>query len=93
MRLTVTDFDTAAAARDQYQRASSTSPEAESSEPIIGDASVELEVNANGVGSIVMFLRGDKLVALQTSKPDNEEALADLDGLTGLARLVESRLR
>jgi hypothetical protein len=58
----------------------------------IGDASAEVEVNAQGIGSIIVFIKGDKLIQLHTAMPAGEEALVDLEGLEELVRIVEARL-
>ena len=49
-------------------------------------------MNAGGIGSNVIFLRGDKLVTLHTGMPDGAEALTDLAGLRELARTIDRRL-
>ena len=58
----------------------------------IGDASFEIEVNAQGIGSMLVFIKGDKLVSLHTAQPEGEGPLLSLEGLEDLADLVASRL-
>ena len=61
-------------------------------EPPIGDASAEVEVNTHGIGSIIVLIKGDKVIELHTAMPAGERALVDLEGLIELARIVEERL-
>ena len=58
----------------------------------IGDASAEIEANAQGIGSMLVFIAGDRVVSLHTAQAEGEEPLVSLEGLEELARLVLSRL-
>ncbi len=59
----------------------------------IGEGSISQEVNAFSVGSVVTFIKGDKIVQLLSGiEPGGARVLLDLDDLLKLARLVESRL-
>ena len=60
-------------------------------DPPIGDASIEVEVNAQGIGSMLVFIKGDRLVSLHTAQPDDQEPLVSLSSLKELAELVASR--
>ena len=80
-------------ATNQYEEVkASTEPELEVMIPPIGNASSQMEANADGIGSNVVFLRSDKLVTLHTGAPDGAEALTDLAGLRELARIIDRRL-
>ena len=91
------DFDSTASARDHFEKMmsemkSEAFPGMREMVPPIGDASLEVEVDAQGIGSILVFVNGDKLVSLQTWQPDDQEPLLSLGGLEVLAELVASRL-
>jgi hypothetical protein len=58
----------------------------------IGDASAELEVNGQGIGSMLVFIYGDRVVSLHTAQSAEYEPLVSLEGLKDLADLVVSRL-
>ena len=95
--LSVMDFDSAASAQDHFERMkaemkSESTPGMRDILPPIGNAALEVEVNAQGIGSILVFLNGDNLVQLHTSQPDDQESLLSLEGLKELAELVASRL-
>ena len=93
IRLGVFDMKSLVDATSQYEEVkANTEPEPEVMLPPIGNASSEMEVNAGGIGSNVIFLRGDKLVTLHTGMPDGAEALTDLAGLRELARTIDRRL-
>ncbi len=86
------DFDSQASAQDHFENMRAQTPGLETMSLPIGDISAEVEVNAQGVGSIIVFLKGRKRIQLHTAMPAGEEALVDLEGLEELARIVESRL-
>ena len=58
----------------------------------IGDASAQLDVNAQGIGSILTFHEGEYAVSLDTAQPESQRPLLPLEGLEELAQLVVSRL-
>ena len=91
------DFDSTASARDHFEKMmsemkSEVFPGMREMVPPIGDASLEVEVDAKGIGSILVFVNGDILVSLTTWQPDDQEPLLTLEGLEELAELVASRL-
>ena len=88
----VIDFDSTLSARDHFEKIKAeTSPEMQEMDPPIGDASIEVEVNTQGIGSMLVFIKGDRLVSLHTAQPDNQEPLVSRAGLAELAQLVASR--
>ena len=94
IRLGVFDMKSLVGATSQYEEVkANTEPELEVMVPPIGNASSQMEANAGGIGSNVVFLRGDKLVTLHTGVPEGEDALTDLAGLRELARIIDERLR
>jgi hypothetical protein len=60
--------------------------------PRVGDEAVYLEPNSAGIGSMVVFRKGEWVVTLHTAQADGVEPLVDLPGVTALGRLVADRL-
>ena len=58
----------------------------------IGDASGFLEANEGGIGSMVVFRKGELVILLHTAQGAGIAPLVDLGQLTALARLVADRL-
>jgi hypothetical protein len=92
LTLSVIDFDSQTSAQDHFERIRAETPGLEIMSLPIGDASVEVEVNARGIGSIIVFITGDKLIQLHTAMPAGGGALVDLAELEELVRIVEARL-
>ena len=92
MTFSVIDFDSEASAQGHFEKVNSETPGMQDMDSPIGDASVEVEVNAQGVGSMLVFIKGDNLVMLHTAQPDDQEPLLSLEGLEELAKVVASRL-
>ena len=92
---TLTDFDSRETARENYETVKSrTGPPAFTDmSPPIGDASVSLTRDERGIGSIVMFIAGDKTVSVHTILGAPVEPLVSLTDLERLARSAEERLR
>ena len=88
----VIDFDSTSSARDHLGKTKSETPGMQDMASPIGDASLEIEVNAQGIGSMPVFIKGDKLVSLHTAQSEGEAPLLSLEGLEDLADLVASRL-
>jgi hypothetical protein len=92
MTLPVIDFDSTSSAQDHFETMKSETPGMQAMDSPIGDASFEIEVNAQGIGSMLVFIKGDKLVSLHTAQPDGQRPLMPLEGIEELAELVASRL-
>ena len=90
MTFSVIDFDSESAALDHYGKMTSEPGLQEMASPI-GEASAQVDVNANGIGGMLIFLKGDKVVSLQTAQPEGLEPLLSLESLEELAELVASR--
>ncbi len=58
----------------------------------IGDASLYIEANEAGIGSMVVFKKGLWLVTLHTTQSASATPLVDLAGVETLARIVADRL-
>ncbi len=91
MTFSVIDFDSESAALDHYGTMTS-EPGLQGMASPIGEASAQVEVNANGIDSMLVFLKGDKVVSLHTAQPEGQEPLLSLESLEELAELVASRL-
>ena len=92
MTLTVVDFDSPASAQDHFEVVTTETPGIESMEPPIGDASAKVEFNAQGIGSVLVFIKGDKVIQLHTSMPEEQQPLVSLEGLEQIAVMVEGKL-
>ena len=91
MILTVIDFDSSSSAEQHFQKVR-TDSRLESMQEPIGNDSLAKQFNSEGIGSIVIFLKGDKLVQLHTAVPEWESPFVDLSGLVELAKKVEGKL-
>jgi hypothetical protein len=89
LTLSVIDFDTPESARDHFDLVKAETPGLSATENSIGDASAAVVVNDQGIGSILVFLQGDRFVQLHTS---GTPPMVDLPGLEHLARVVAGRL-
>ena len=86
------DFDSASFAHDHFEKMKFEAPPGmRELIPPIGDTSVGVEVNFQGIGSMLIFINGDRLVSLHTAQSDDQEPLLSLEGLEELAKLVASR--
>ena len=92
LTFSVIDFDSTSSAQTHLEETISETPGMRVMDSPIGDASFEIEVNAQGIGSMLVFIKGDKLVSLHTAQPEGEGPLLSLEGLEDLADLVASRL-
>ena len=87
--LAAIDFDSQASAQNHFENVTQGM---HVMDPPLGDASAEVELNAQGIGSMVVFIKGDKVIQLHTGQPDGEQALTDLEGLENLAEIVAQKL-
>ncbi len=90
MTFTLIDFDSRSSARAHYEKMRSEAPPELAAS--FGDTSYRVELNAQGIGSMLTMLEGDKLLSLHTVKSEGRPALVSLEDLEELARLVLSRL-
>lgn len=89
--LTVIDFDSTSSA-EQYIQDKENESEWDSMQNPIGDESLEEQLNSEGMGSIIIFLKGDKCVQLHTTISSGDSPITDLNGLEELADKVEAEL-
>ena len=92
LTLTVVHLNSENAASDQMELMLEEVPALEHLADGSGDASGFIEVNEGGMGSIVVFKKGEWVVMVHTAQPSGVEPLVDTAGVESLARLVASRL-
>jgi hypothetical protein len=92
MTFLVIDFDSESAARAHYGTATAEDTMMEVMPTPIGEASAQLELNVQMIGSMLVFVQGDKFISVHTAQPDGVDPLVSLEGLEVLARLVADRL-
>ena len=92
LTFSIVDFVSQTSAQDHFEKMRAETPGLEIMSLPIGDTSAEVEVNAEGIGSVIVSIKGDKFIQLHTAMPVGEEALVGLEGLEELIRIVESRL-
>ena len=76
MTFSVIDFDSTSSAQDHFEKMKSETPGMQAMDTPIGDASSEIDVNAQGIGSMLVFKKGDKVVSLHTAQPEGQQPLA-----------------
>ena len=86
----VIDFDSPSSAQAHFDLV--TAEGMQRMDPPIADASAQVEFNAQGVGSMLVFLAGETVVSLHTAQADDQQPLVSLEGVAELARVVASRL-
>ena len=88
----VVDFGSKSSAEDHYVAVASETSVLRQMTPPIGDISHQAEVNAEGIGSMLVFTSGDKVVSIHTMQSEGNGPLLSLERLTELAELLASRL-
>jgi hypothetical protein len=91
LTLTTIDFDSEAAAADHMDLMVEDTGLLDLPDKI-GDVSGYVEANDGGIGSVVVFKKGDWVVQLHTAQGAGVSPLVNLEQLTELARLVADRL-
>lgn len=91
LTLTTVKFDSEGAAADHLESVTSETPGLRDLSVKIGDASFISEVNESGVGSFLVFRKGEWVVTLHTAQPDGTTPLVDLAGVEALALIVAGR--
>jgi len=86
------DFKSETEARDHFEKVKSETPRMQDMSPPIGNASAQVDLDGGGVGSILIFVKGDKALSFHTARPDGQQPLMSLEMLENLAKLVASRL-
>ena len=90
--LTTIDFDSGGAAIDRFGLLSAEPSDMQDTPITIGDASAFWEANESGIGSLVVFKKGEWVVSLYTAQADGVTPLMDIEDIQALARTVASRL-
>ena len=89
--LTVVDFDSAQVMQ-QYILSVQTNSQLQQMAKPIATSSMEKEFNSQGLGSVVVFQRGNTLVELLTGLPDGATPFMTLPNLEVLARQIAAKL-
>ena len=92
MTFSVVDFDSESSAEDHFVAVMSETSVLRQMTPPIGDISARVELNAEGIGSMLVFTSGDKVVSMHTMQSEGLSPLVSLEDLEELAALVMSRL-
>jgi hypothetical protein len=92
MTFSVMDFVSADAAQAHFDKVLGETPGLVFMDPPIGDISVFVVFNGQGLGSIVMYRFGDLYVSLHTAQPSDIEPMMPVSTLQELAQLALSRM-
>ena len=90
LTMTVIDFDSLSAAESQYELV--TAEGLIDMDTAVGDRSSSIELNDNGIGSMLVFIQGKALVTLHTAQSAGQPPLMTLASLGELGKLVARRL-
>ena len=90
LTMTVIDFDSLSAAESQYELV--TAEGLIAMDTAVGDRSAGVELNDNGIGSMLVFIQGKALVSLHTAQSAGQPPLATQAALEELGKLVARRL-
>ena len=93
MTFAAIDFVSVDSAQEHFARLKEDTPGAIEETLVIGDSALLVRVDFNGIGSAVMFIKGDKTVSLHTTRVEGDEPLINHEGLQQLAMGVAKRLR
>ena len=88
----VMDFNSPRTAQEHFDNVISETPGLIVMTEPIGDISANVVFNGAGLGSIVMYRKGDLFLSLHTVQPGDVEPMMPVEGLMELARLVEDRI-
>lgn len=91
LTFSVIDFDSQTPSDNHYEKMILDTPGLENMALPIGDSSAEVEVNTQGIGSIIVFIAGDRIVSFHTTMSEGKSPIVDLNALDELARLVDER--
>ncbi len=92
LTFSVIDFDSQTSAHG-FEKMKSETPGFEDMAIPIGEASAKVDVNTQGIGSIIVFLLGDRTVSFHTATQEGESPVVNLNALEELARIAEERLQ
>ena len=94
MTFTVIDFDSGTAAESHYSKVKMETgpPRLSATDRPIGDESVQAVLDSRGLGSVLVFLKADRVVTFHTAVLDGDDPMTGLDGLAKLAATVDKRL-
>tara|TARA_B100000745_G_C19856798_1_gene284887 strand:- start:249 stop:515 length:267 start_codon:yes stop_codon:yes gene_type:complete len=77
----------------QFEKMISEIPSFIEMDPPIGNRSVAVKIDADGIGNRLAFQKGDNVFSLLTSRPDGDPPFITLDGLKRLAEKLERKIK
>jgi hypothetical protein len=85
-------FDSESSAAEHFEKTKAGTPVLQDMAQPIGDASALARADDRGIGSILVFVKGDRVVTLHTAQAEGEQPLLSSESLEELARTAEQRL-
>ena len=92
LTFTIVDFDSPTAASDHFEMMRTAKKAPPESEASFGGSAYRAEMNFQGIGSMLVVVRGDKLLSFNTTISEGQPPMVTPEGLDELAALVVSRL-
>ncbi len=89
---TLIDFDSPASASAHFEKMRSAKKAPPELEASFGGSAYRVEMNFQSIGSMLVVVKGDKLLSFNTVISEGQPPLVTLEGLDELAALVVSRL-
>ena len=92
LTFTLIDFDSPTSASAHFEKMRSAKKARPELEASFGGSAYRVEMNFQSIGSMLVVVKGDKLLSFNTAISEGQPALVTLEGLDELAALVVSRL-
>ncbi len=92
LTFTLIDFDSPTSASAHFEKMRSAKKAPPESEASFGGSAYRVEMNFQSIGSMLVVVKGDKLLSFNTVISEGQPPLVTLEGLDELAALVVSRL-
>ena len=92
LAFTLIDFDSPTSASAHFEKMRSAKKARPEAEAAFGGSAYRVEINFGSIGSMLVVVKGDKLLSFDTVISEGQAPLVTLEGLDELAALVVSRL-
>ena len=92
LTFTLIDFDSPTAASAHFEKMRSAKKAPPEPEASFGGTAYRVQMNFLGIGSMLVVVKGDKLLSFDTAISEGQPPLVTLEGLDELAALVVTRL-
>ncbi|MFQ5968378.1 MAG: hypothetical protein ACE5MI_12345 [Acidimicrobiia bacterium] len=92
LTFTLIDFDSSASASAHFEKMRSSSKAPPDPEESFGGTAYRVEMNSQGIGSMLVLVKGDKLLSFHTAISEGHPPMVTPEGLDELAELALSRL-